>query len=284
MNYNLGRRYDVEGGICSNMEKCKTTEARYMTVGAVAKKMGVTVRTLQYYDKEGLFSPSLESEGGRRLYTDKDVINLYQILSLKHLGFSLDDIKNRLISLDTPDDVAKALTEQATAIREKIEALSESLKAIETLRAEVLQMQAVDFKKYADIITNLQMKNEFYWLIKHFDDNLLDHFRSRFNKDSSLEMMDTFARLQDEAIRLQEDGISPESEQGQNFAEAFWDMIITFTGGDMSMLPKLMEASNYGDSDTEWNQKQAAANKFIEPALGAYFTTLGYNPLEGEST
>ena len=31
-------------------------------------------------------------------------------------------------------------------------------------------MQTVDFKKYADIIVNLQMKNEFYWLIKHFDD------------------------------------------------------------------------------------------------------------------
>ena len=41
----------------------------YMTVGEVAKKMGVTVRTLQYYDKEGLFSPSGKSEGGRRLYT-----------------------------------------------------------------------------------------------------------------------------------------------------------------------------------------------------------------------
>ena len=35
----------------------------YMTVGEVAKKMGVTVRTLQYYDKEGLFSPSVESAG-----------------------------------------------------------------------------------------------------------------------------------------------------------------------------------------------------------------------------
>lgn len=41
----------------------------FMTVGEVAKKMGITVRTLQYYDKEGLFSPSLQSEGGRRLYT-----------------------------------------------------------------------------------------------------------------------------------------------------------------------------------------------------------------------
>ena len=41
----------------------------YMTVGQIAKKIGVTVRTLQYYDREGLLAPSAESGGGRRLYT-----------------------------------------------------------------------------------------------------------------------------------------------------------------------------------------------------------------------
>ena len=95
------------------MEKHKAIPQGYMTVGEVAKKMGVTVRTLQYYDKEGLLSPSAESEGGRRLYTDKDLVTLHQIMSLKSLGFSLDDIKQCLISLETPADVANALTGQA---------------------------------------------------------------------------------------------------------------------------------------------------------------------------
>ena len=70
------------------MKKNKAIPQGYMTVGEVAKKMNVSVRTLQYYDKEGLLVPSAESEGGRRLYTDKDMIQLHQILSLKHLGFS----------------------------------------------------------------------------------------------------------------------------------------------------------------------------------------------------
>ncbi len=63
------------------MKKNRAIPHGYMTVGEVAKKMGVTVRTLQYYDEEGLLSPSSESEGGRRLYTHKDVIKLYQILT-----------------------------------------------------------------------------------------------------------------------------------------------------------------------------------------------------------
>ncbi|HJB04372.1 MAG TPA: MerR family DNA-binding transcriptional regulator, partial [Candidatus Merdibacter merdigallinarum] len=58
------------------MAKYRAIPQGFMTVGEVAKKMGVTVRTLQYYDKEGLLSPSAESEGGRRLYTDKDLITL----------------------------------------------------------------------------------------------------------------------------------------------------------------------------------------------------------------
>ena len=75
------------------MAKYRAIPQGFMTVGEVAKKMGVTVRTLQYYDKEGLLSPSAESDGGRRLYTDKDLVMLNQIISLKSLGFSLDDIK-----------------------------------------------------------------------------------------------------------------------------------------------------------------------------------------------
>ena len=102
------------------MEKYRAVPQGYLTVGEVAKRMDVTVRTLQHYDKEGLLSPSALSEGGRRLYTDKDIVKLHQILSLKHLGFSLNDIRDRLIPLDDPADVAQILSEQAATIRNKI--------------------------------------------------------------------------------------------------------------------------------------------------------------------
>ena len=174
------------------MEKHKAIPEGYMTVGQMAKKMDVTVRTLQHYDREGLLSPSAISDGGRRLYTDKDIIKLHQILSLKHLGFSLDDIKNRLVSLDTPQEVADALAEQAQAVQRKMESLSRSLRELELLREEVLQMQTVNFKKYADIIVNLQMENDFYWLIKHFDDQTLDHIRSKFDRERLIPSMTVF--------------------------------------------------------------------------------------------
>lgn len=262
------------------MAKHRAIPYGYMTVGEAAKKIGVTVRTLQYYDKEGLLSPSAESEGGRRLYTDKDLVILHQIISLKSLGFSLADIKQRLISLETPTDVADALTEQADSIREKIEQLTASLTAIEQLKEEVLQMQTVNFKKYADIIVNLQMKNDSYYLIKRFDDDTLDHIRNRFDKESGLNFMDRFNRLSDEIIELQKASVSPESEKCQRVVKEYWGLIMEFTNGDMSMLPKLMEVGNIGTATNAWEERQKIINDYLEPALQVYFSRLGVNPFE----
>ena len=268
------------------MEKHRAIPQGYMTVGEVAKKMNTTVRTLQYYDKEGVLSPSAESGGGRRLYTDKDIIKLHQIQSMKYLGFSLDDIKNRLISLDNPADVAAMLAEHAANVREKIMVLTESLRAIEALKDEATQMQSVDFKKYAAIIVSLQMKNEYYGLIKHFDDKTFDGFVARFadNKEKAASVVETMTRVMDKAIQFQQDGVLPESEEGQELAEEFWDIVTESTGGDMTLLTKLAELAENTSDTTAWKIRMVKANVFFEPALAAYFTKLGINPFEQGET
>ena len=263
------------------MAKYRAIPQGFMTVGEAARKTGVTVRTLQYYDKEGLLSPSAESEGGRRLYTDKDLVILHQIISLKSLGFSLDDIKQRLVSLETPADVANALTEQADDIRRKIEHLKASLSAIEQLKAEVLQMQTVNFKTYADIIVNLQMKNDSYYLIKRFDDDTLDHIRSQFDKESGLDFMERFNRLSDEIVQLQKENVSPESEKCQQVVKEYWSLIMEFTKGDMHLLTKLIEYGNIDTATNAWEERQKIVNDYLEPALQIYFSRLGENPFEG---
>ena len=262
------------------MAKYRAIPEGFMTVGELAKKMGVTIRTLQYYDKEGLLSPLAESEGGRRLYTDKDIVLLHQILSLKSLGFSLKDIKSLLISLKTPDDVAKALTEQADVLRKNIEQLKNSLIAIEQLKAEVLQIQMVNFKKYADIIVNLQMKNDSYSLIKRFDDDTLDQIRSRFDKKSGQDFMDRLNCVSDQIVELQKENVSAESEQCQQVVQEYWSLITEFTNGDMTMLPKLLEIGNIDTATNAWEEKQKIVNSYLEPALQVYFSRLGTNPFE----
>lgn len=152
--------------------------------------------------------------------------------------------------------MADALTEQANDIRQKIEQLKASLLAIEQLKTEVLQMQTVNFKMYADIIVNLQMKNDAYCHIKRFDDDTLDHIRSQFDKESGLDFMDRFNRLSDEIIQLQTQNIPPESEKCQQIVKEYWGLIMEFTNGDTSMLPKLVEIGDIDTATTPWEQRQ----------------------------
>ncbi|WP_409343613.1 MerR family transcriptional regulator [Paenibacillus sp. MBLB4367] len=69
---------------------------RLWKVGELAKLTGLTVRTLRFYDQIGLFSPSGQTESGHRLYSEWDLSRLHQILSLKELGLSLEEIKSVL--------------------------------------------------------------------------------------------------------------------------------------------------------------------------------------------
>jgi DNA-binding transcriptional MerR regulator len=263
------------------MEKQSAIPKGFMTVGALAKKMNTTVRTLQYYDKEGILKPTAESEGGRRLYVDKDVIRLHEIQAMKHLGFSLSDIKKNLTTLDTPHEVAAVLSEQASDIRERIAALSDILGDIETLQTEILQMETVDWTKYADIVASLQIKNEFYGLIKHLDDDVRDHLRSNFDGEIGLEIIDSMSDLFDEFIRLEKEKVPPASERGQVAAREFWSLVTKITGGDMSLLSGFVKAAENKDALTDdWNEKWAAAESYLGSAVEIFFASLGTNPFE----
>ena len=71
-------------------------EKEQWKVGQLAKLTGITVRTLHHYDQIGLLVPSLHSDAGHRLYSGMDIARLQQIISLKQLGFSLDEIGDLL--------------------------------------------------------------------------------------------------------------------------------------------------------------------------------------------
>jgi len=67
-----------------------------MTIGVLATRAGVSVRTLRYYDEIGLLAPGRHTAAGYRLYGAGDVARLQQIRSLQGIGFSLDEIQNLL--------------------------------------------------------------------------------------------------------------------------------------------------------------------------------------------
>lgn len=94
------------------------------STGEIAKLCNVSVRTVQYYDKEGILNPSEISEGGRRIYTEEDLKKLRCICLYKALGFKLEEIKK--VSEDEKNTyslLSEAILQQQAKIDTEIEAL-----------------------------------------------------------------------------------------------------------------------------------------------------------------
>ncbi len=128
------------------------------TTGEIAKRCGVTVRTVQYYDARGILTPSALSEGGRRLYTEQDVKRLRVICFLRELGFSIDAI-SRLFSDDDPAAVIDLLIEQqAQALRQEIGERREQLSRLETLKRELRDAESFSVESIGDIAYTMNNK------------------------------------------------------------------------------------------------------------------------------
>ena len=109
------------GGNCLEMSYHQTM-AKYKT-GDIAKRAGVTARTIQFYDSIGLLHPSFVDDKGYRYYSDEDMARLQKILCLKTLGFSLDEIRT-MTATDSYTSIKEAIHYQIKAIESKISSLT----------------------------------------------------------------------------------------------------------------------------------------------------------------
>ena len=103
----------------------------YYTTGEFAEKAHVTLRTIRWYDSKDLLKPSAYTEGGARLYTDADLAKLQQILLFKYLGFSLDDIREMVMTGGDEEYLLGSLDIQKKLVQEKIEELNDVYQALD---------------------------------------------------------------------------------------------------------------------------------------------------------
>lgn len=115
-----------------------------MTVHEVSKLAGVSIRTLQYYDKIGLLHPTGYTDAGYRLYDDADLERLQHILLFRELEFPLKDIK---AIINSPDfDRSKALEQQIELLRLKKEHIENLMNF--ALGIKLLGVKHMDFKAF----------------------------------------------------------------------------------------------------------------------------------------
>ena len=129
------------------------------TTGELAGLCGVSVRTVQFYDKKGLLPPTELSDGGRRLYTDDDLIKLRLICMLKTLGLSLDSIKV-ILSSEAPGKVLTLLLdEQIKQLSGEIKDKQAQLDAIKIVKEHIRNMSAIPVNSISDIDQMMKNKN-----------------------------------------------------------------------------------------------------------------------------
>lgn len=155
----------------------------YYTSGEFARKANVTLRTIRYYDKQGILKPSKIGENGYRYYTDGDFAKLQKILSLKYLGFSLEEIMTITINDQDKDFVRQSLKLQLGLIRKKIEHLNIIEQSLKDTAEKMEQDHEVDWK---EIVKLLHVTNREHVLVDQYKNASNLDVRIQLHKDYSV--------------------------------------------------------------------------------------------------
>ena len=126
-----------------------------MTVGELARRVGVTVRTIQYYDQKGLLHPSSKSEQNQRLYSTDDEERLYRILTLKFLGFSLTQIKEAE-GIDDCQKLSGALDHRMCELERESMEILRNINTISNLKEHLVASESVRWSDFAQAISDMQ--------------------------------------------------------------------------------------------------------------------------------
>jgi len=129
-----------------------------LKIGEFAEKAGVTVKTLLHYDKIGLLNPPQKTDSGYRVYCDEDFQILQQIVTLKFVGFSLNEIGD--ILNNTKGDIESIINFQKTALEEKKKHLEAVITVFEKAQNQIKEKGFLEVAKLTDIIkiTNMECK------------------------------------------------------------------------------------------------------------------------------
>lgn len=152
---------------------------KYYKTGEFAKLANVTERTLRYYDKIGLLKPSSILSNGYRQYTDSDLLKLQKILSLKHLGFSIEEIfpivledQNLKESFKMQIDLIDSRIKHMTAVKDSMESI-----------ISTINDKNIDWTK---IISLIKMSND--------DSNIIEHYKNAKNLNVRISLHDKYSQ------------------------------------------------------------------------------------------
>lgn len=226
-----------------------------LTVGELARRCGLTVRTLHHYDAIGLLVPALRSGAGYRLYARADIERLHRIQALRQLGLSLTDIGTALSGPQRP--LAEVVDRQIAQIdRERYEAARLRERLVH-LRAQLADGQSPDLADWLDTLEQMTMYE------KYFTPEELKTLPLHTDPD----VLPAWSALVTAVQSAMDRGATPDDADAQQLALQWMDMVGRGTGNNPAFLLRLRTMTEDEPGMRERSGITPALERFVERSL-----------------
>lgn len=229
-------------------------------MAAVARRSGVSVRTLHYYEEIGLLKPSGRTAAGHRLYTPEDIQRLQQIRSLQQLGLPLAEIGDCLSEgrVDARQVIADHLA-RVQAQRRDLDRLEDQLQKL----SRELESGALGDAQTTETLLNALELITMYE--KYFTPE--QQQRLQAHSASGEEAVSPVIRELDAARQR---GLPPNDPEAQRLYQRFQEAVESVTGGDADMTAAVYKLLH--------DEKKAREDHGISEELFAYLGSIAGGP------
>ena len=226
-----------------------------LTVGELARRCGLTVRTLHHYDAIGLLRPSLRSDAGYRLYDRANVERLHRIQALRQLGLSLADIGTALSGPEPP--LAEVVDRQIAQLDQELERATRLRNRLVALGGQLAAGQSPNLADWLDTLELMAMYEKYFSpeelknLPLHNDPDVAAHWHA----------------LVGEVQAAMDRGVTPRSPHAHALALQWMEAVQRGTGHNPGFITRLKAMQDNEPELRERNGITPALERFIEESL-----------------
>ncbi|MGG5795207.1 MerR family transcriptional regulator [Bacillus cereus] len=212
-----------------------------ISIQELTRETGVTVRTLRYYDQINLLKPSGKTDGGHRLYSERDVVRLQQILFLKEMGFSLKEITNVLVTDEL--NLKVSLEKQLKFVQEEQKKFNRMERILQAVVYSVDVEGELDWKVMFELIQLSKQSPRIREMFQNEvfskgEQKLLHNLPNMSKEDPNvLEWVDLLKKLRN----FMKDGKEASCDEVQSATKKLMQKCLEMANGDEAFLDKLWE-------------------------------------------
>lgn len=254
----------------------------WRTVGEVAAMLGLTVRTLHYWEERGLIGPSERTWSEYRLYSDEDIARIQQIMVYKATGMPLKQIAQLL---DESSDAVTHLRRQRTLLMQQRRKLGQMVRAIDRLLEDAMGQPKLSVEEVAEILGDAAFptyQGEAQQRWGETDDwTQSQRTASSMSRGQWQEVKAETDALEERLADAMREGLAPQSEQAQALAEEHRAQLARFF--PVSHAKHVLIASGYVADprfQQHYDQRAQGLAAWLKEAIDANAEAHGVNPAE----